>query len=575
MRRNQYIHMKLQRLPSLASVMALVACGIFLPLPAAFAQDTGEAEVLTRGPLHEAFAGAVDFNPEAGILISAQPPEAIEELPPEFQPEGENVTWISGYWAWDEEREDYLWVSGIWRNVPPDREWIPGYWNESGDRYQWVSGYWADAETSEVTYLPPPPQTEENGPNVDPPSADDSWIPGVWVWGEDRYLWRPGYWEPMRANWTYVPDHYRWTPRGHIHVGGYWDHEVARRGVVFAPVYFHRGSYSRPGFHYSPTTVISISLLTNHLFVRPAYSHYYYGDYYEPRYRDSGFFASFSYHSGHRGYDPIYAHQRWSHRRDKGWERGRRDDFDYYRDHRDACPPRTWAGSRELPDGRRGSKDRHGDYVVASPIGHYAKSPDKGERFKPVDSSSRDRIMAQRKDLSQFKKERKLREAETSVARRGNEGEGPSKVSTGRFLPLANPGSEVGGVLEGGRSPETSTCFGNEHHETAQREGGGGDPRKAFGSQGRAQARVPQPAQGRAQARVPQPAQGRAQARAPQPAQGRAQARAPQPAQGRAQARAPEPAQGRAQARAPQPAQGRAQARVPQPAQGRAQARAP
>ena len=156
-------------------------------------------------------------------MIAAQPPEPIEELPPELAPEGDNVTWISGYWAWDDERKDFLWVSGIWRNVPPDREWVPGYWNEVGGQYQWISGYWAEAETREVTYLPPPPAAVESGPNIDPPSGDDTWIPGVWVWAENRYLWRPGYWEPLREDWTYVPDYYRWTPRGCIFVSGYWD----------------------------------------------------------------------------------------------------------------------------------------------------------------------------------------------------------------------------------------------------------------------------------------------------------------------------------------------------------------
>ena len=113
------------------------------------------------GPVHEAFAGTVSFNPEPGIVTLKAPPEAIEELPPEQRPEGANVAWIPGYWAWDDERNDFLWVSGIWRDLPPGRQWVPGYWGQAAQGSQWTSGYWADAQASEIEYLPEPPQSVE------------------------------------------------------------------------------------------------------------------------------------------------------------------------------------------------------------------------------------------------------------------------------------------------------------------------------------------------------------------------------------------------------------------------------
>ena len=39
-------------------------------------------------PVHEAFAETVTFDPEPGIVVPSEPPAAIEELPPEQQPEG-------------------------------------------------------------------------------------------------------------------------------------------------------------------------------------------------------------------------------------------------------------------------------------------------------------------------------------------------------------------------------------------------------------------------------------------------------------------------------------------------------
>ena len=119
------------------------------PSPAAAADGM---QVLTRGPVHEAFAETVTFDPKPGIVAPKAPPAAIEELPPDQKPEGANVAWIPGYWAWDDERNNFLWVSGIWRDLPPGRQWVPGYWAKSAEGFQWTSGYWADAKVTEVQY---------------------------------------------------------------------------------------------------------------------------------------------------------------------------------------------------------------------------------------------------------------------------------------------------------------------------------------------------------------------------------------------------------------------------------------
>ena len=117
-------------------VAALAALGTNLGLSRAVAAQPGPAaaeagvQVLTRGPVHEAFAETVTFDPEPGIVVPKAPPAAIEELPPDQKPEGANVTWIPGYWGWDDERSDFLWVSGIWRDLPPGRQWVPGYWGQ-------------------------------------------------------------------------------------------------------------------------------------------------------------------------------------------------------------------------------------------------------------------------------------------------------------------------------------------------------------------------------------------------------------------------------------------------------------
>src|SRR5262249_28061496 len=76
-------------------------------------------EVLTYGPVHEAFAEPSDPNPKPQPIVPKQPPGPIEEVPPEQKPEGQDVEWIPGYFYWDDERSDFLWVSGFWRDIPP------------------------------------------------------------------------------------------------------------------------------------------------------------------------------------------------------------------------------------------------------------------------------------------------------------------------------------------------------------------------------------------------------------------------------------------------------------------------
>ena len=82
--------------------------------------DSPGQETLTNGPVHEAYAEPTSANPQPPMIVPKQPPGAVQEMPPEVKPDGQNVVWIPGYWAWDDGRQDYIWVSGIWRDTPPN-----------------------------------------------------------------------------------------------------------------------------------------------------------------------------------------------------------------------------------------------------------------------------------------------------------------------------------------------------------------------------------------------------------------------------------------------------------------------
>jgi WXXGXW repeat (2 copies) len=361
-------------------------------------------QVLTRGPVHEAFAETVSFNPEPGVLAPKSPPPAIEELPPDQRPEGTHVTWIPGYWAWDDERSDFLWVSGIWRALPPGRQWVPGYWAASGQRAQWTSGYWADAKAKEIEYLPEPPQSVEAGPNIAAPSADHLWHSGCWIWQQSRYAWRPGYWAAVQPDWMWTPAHYLWAPRGYVFVDGYWDYSLARRGILFAPVYFNADIYARRGFYYSPATVVDLAVFTNHLFLRPSYGHYYFGDYYASSYSSVGFYPSYSIYSSRHGFDPIYAQQRWEHRQDREWEQRMATQFQHRRDHEDARPPRTLAAMNQLAT--RAGNPAEKTLMLATSLDQMVKSKDSPVRFQPVDKQERQKLAQHGQEVQRFREER-------------------------------------------------------------------------------------------------------------------------------------------------------------------------
>ena len=406
--------------------------------------DAPGAEVLTRGPVHEAFAGMVTFNPEPGVVVTKAPPEVIEEVPPEERPEGDNITWIPGYWAWDDERSDFLWVSGTWRALPPGRAWMAGYWGKTKQGFQWTSGYWADSTAKETTYLPPPPATVEVGPNIAAPSVDYGWSPGCWMWYQGRYAWRPGYWALGRADWDWCPAHYVWTPRGYIFVGGFWDYPVERRGLLFAPVYFQAGVYARRGYFYSPSIVIDLGVFSDHLFLRPRYSHYYFGDYYAASYAQGGFYASFSFQSSRYGYDPIYSHQRWEHRQDREWEHRVESSYQNRRDHETARPPRTWSAQRSINPGTAEFKQNR--MLVATPIDQLAKRKDSPMRFQPVAKDERQKLAQRGQEVQKSREQRQTLEAravDTTARKPGGVSE-PAKVQSPRSPIVAKSASQLG-----------------------------------------------------------------------------------------------------------------------------------
>jgi WXXGXW repeat (2 copies) len=310
-------------------------------------------EVLARGPVHEAFATPTTEPAPTKPVLKA-PPTVLDELPPNEKPEG--ATWIGGYWAWDDERSDFLWVSGIWRTPPPGQRWVAGYWRADGQQWHWVPGFWTAAQEQSVnqpvTYLPEPPALPQVAGPGTPPSPESFYVPGHWAWHEAGYTtvggetvwrsagyaWTAGYWAQVQPGYVWVSAHYRWTPGGYVFIPGYWDLILADRGVLYAPVLVDTAMVG-PTFVYTPAYAVRHEIIIDAMFVRPSYCHYYFGDYYGPAYRQLGYESCVVYSRHH--YDAIFVYERYSHRNEPRWETVQIDLCLARHAGQAPCPPRT------------------------------------------------------------------------------------------------------------------------------------------------------------------------------------------------------------------------------------------
>jgi hypothetical protein len=396
-----------------------------------------EVEVLTRGPVHEAFAQPVTFDEGAAFIITHRPPAHIEEIPPDQKPEGSHIVWIPGYWSWDTDRSDFIWVSGCWRAVPPNGSWVPGYWAQSARGYQWTAGFWTTADTDEIEYLPAPPATLEEGPQRNPASRDSFWIPGCWVRHEGRYAWRPGFWEQARTNWVWVPAQYISTPRGWVYVEGYWDYPLNRRGMAFLPVYCPPRVYGRADFRYSPLIVLDLDILTLNLFSSPQRHHYYFGDYYGSEYSREGFHPWYAASERHDWYDPIFVHEQWRHRDDEKWVQSQRVAYEQRRDDKAVRPARTYEAMRaqvaRLPERERQQVQ------VARPMKEVVAAKTTPFKFDTLDARTREATVSQAKEVHAYTDKRSQWEAPSAAPGTGPE---PKAVVTPKD-PVRTPPMEL------------------------------------------------------------------------------------------------------------------------------------
>ena len=425
------------------------------PVESPTAANDPNVEVLTRGPVHEAYALPVGNGATPGLAVGKCPPDPIDEQAPDIKPEGDAAAWIPGYWSWDDDRKDFIWVSGVWRVPPPGYNWVSGYWQKDAAGCRWVSGFWTRAANAEVEYLPQPPASVELGPTSPTPGPTYFWIPGHWHWRLMHYAWVPGYWSASQPGWVWVQPSYCWCPRGWVYCDGYWDYPLERRGLLFSPVRLA----GRVRF-YRPAVCVDLGFLTFSLFCRPAYCHYYFGDYYADSYAAVGIYPWFSFSGPRYGYDPLFSYYRAYYLRHDGngrWEASIRGWHDYYHAHPAMRPPHTSPAQQRLladPMARKRpdfQKLAIGETVAAK----LRNNPNSLVKVQAVTLNQRTVIQQSAKQMSSFRSERFRMEAKGSagnLARPAGTAVGPAKPEKANLATL--PGFHDAA----GQSPGTGTA---------------------------------------------------------------------------------------------------------------------
>ena len=245
----------------------------------------------------------------------------------------------------------------------------------------------AAASTTGPRFLPKPPASLESGPVGNPPTANFTWIPGTWIFRHGRYVWLAGQWSPVHRGWVWVPARYVFTPAGYIFVDGYFDYELAQRGVLFAPVIFRRG-FVAPRFVFTPSVVLNTHRLTEFLFVNSPCGCYCFGDYFGASHVQAGIFPWFAFHMSSLGYDPFFAFSSWAHHTDIGWHERLVSDFRAFRDDARLRPPRTF---EDLVSRSRTSGERFES--LAEPFSRFVTRTDPSSlRFERVSRDERGEI---------------------------------------------------------------------------------------------------------------------------------------------------------------------------------------
>ena len=212
------------------------------------------------------------------------------------------------------------------------------------------------------------------------------------------------------------------------------------------------------------------------LFCRPAYGHYYFGDYYDDRYVALGIRPYFYYNSPRVGYDPLFSYYRWYHvdrMGEREWDRHLIGWHEYYRGHPDMRPPHTWAAQQRLLASRAGmGRPDIAQLRMVGDVHVVARLPGASVRLQVVSPGERAHI--QEAARASVRSEAERRQVERQV---GGAGRGPERVSL-TSMPTYKAVQASNNAANAGRPAGASTMPGRGAPPAAPRgQAGCADPR--------------------------------------------------------------------------------------------------
>ena len=281
------------------------------PTPGSNATATADpnVEVMTRGPVHEAYAVPVSAGQTAGVIVPKQPPAPIEEVPPDMKPEGAERRLDSRLLELGRRTQGFHLgqrrVARAAARLPLDARLLAG---GAGPGVP-VGFRLLDAGpcAKKRPIMPSRHKASRPGPPVRRPARTISGSPAT---GNGRgplclaARLLGGAASPIGSGCRRLITGVRGAGSMCLAIGIIrW----SAAGWSFRP------SISRPVAVYRPAVCLDVGVFSFSLFCRPGYGHYYFGDYYDDRYVAFGIRPWFYFNSPRYGYDPLFGYYRWYH----------------------------------------------------------------------------------------------------------------------------------------------------------------------------------------------------------------------------------------------------------------------
>jgi hypothetical protein len=174
-----------------------------------------------------------------------EPPAAIVERPAGARP-ARNAQWVPGYWDWDPDQHEYVWVGGSWQVPPAGSFWVNTRWVRDAAGWYRAPGFWSHRRDRAVVTTEfdatPRPSWEKTGPPADHP--DDTpglapgpnffFVPGHYEPAGDQLAWRTGFWARVQPGWDWVPPRWVRRPDGWQFRKGSWVVDPAVGGPIIS-----------------------------------------------------------------------------------------------------------------------------------------------------------------------------------------------------------------------------------------------------------------------------------------------------------------------------------------------------